>query len=191
VGRSLHPRAIGLICPGFGVFVALTTWVQALLDPAGVSESAAGLMLLAMVLAGVAGSALMPPWLARRGAQVEFVIGSVVVSIVALVVLAVAPGVATGFVVLTVVGALLLTDLPIVLELAERRAGDAAATAGSLVWLAGNAAGLVVALVVQALLHRPAVAFLALAAVLTAGAPLLRALRRRTRPDVAQASPGE
>jgi cyanate permease len=182
---------IGLICPGFGVFVALTTWLQTLLDPAGVSETEAGLMLLALVLAGVVGAALLPPWLARRRWQVGFVILSVAVSVVGLVVLAIAPGVATGFVVLTAVGVLLLTDLPIVLELAERRAGDAAATAGSLVWLAGNAAGLVVALLVQAVLHQPTVAFLVLAAVLVAGAPLLQALRQHTHGDTAQASPGE
>ena len=184
-------KLLGLICAGFGVFVALTTWLQALLDPAGVSDSAAGLMLLAMVLAGVAGAAVFPPWLVRRGWELEFVLVSIVATMAGLVVLAAAPNVATGFVVLVVVGALLLTDLPVVLELAERRAGDAAGTAGALVWLAGNAAGLVAALVVQGLLHRPAAAFVVLAALLALALPLARALRRTSQLRAGQPSPAE
>jgi predicted MFS family arabinose efflux permease len=180
---------LGLICAGFGVFVALTTWLQALLEPAGVSESAAGVMLLVMVLAGVAGAALLPPWLARRGWEIGFITVSVAAGVAGLVVLAAAPGVVSGVLVLLVVGALLLTDLPVVLELAERRAGDAAGTAGALVWLAGNAAGLVAALVVQALLDHPAAAFLVLAALLAAGFPLAHAVRQRS--STGQPSPGE
>ncbi len=181
---------LGMICAGFGVFVALTTWLQALLDPAGVSDSAAGTMLLVMVLAGVAGAAVFPPLLARRGWQLGFVTVSVVVGAVGLLVLALAPGVATGMVVSFVLGALLLTDLPVVLELAERRAGEAAGTAGALVWLAGNAAGLVAALVVQALLDHPGAAFAALAVLLVAALPLIRALRQMHATS-GQASPAE
>ena len=46
---------------GFGVFVALTTWLQALLEPAGISDTTAGWLLAAMVVAGVAGSAYLRP----------------------------------------------------------------------------------------------------------------------------------
>ena len=38
---------------GFGVFVALTTWLQALLEPAGISDTTAGWLLATMVVAGV------------------------------------------------------------------------------------------------------------------------------------------
>jgi predicted MFS family arabinose efflux permease len=169
-------RLTGLICLGFGVFIALTTWLQTLLEPAGVSDTAAGYLLLAMVLAGVAGSAVLPPVIARRGAASGFVLLSVFASCAGLVVLAAAPGVGTGLVVLIVVGLLLLTDLPVVLQLVERRAGPAGGTATALVWLAGNGAGLVAALAVQALVHSPAAAFTLLAAVLLLGVPLLRSL---------------
>jgi predicted MFS family arabinose efflux permease len=172
---------LGLVCVGFGVFIALTTWLQTLLDPAGVSESRAGVLLLVMVLAGVAGSALLPPALARRGWEFGFILASVVVSGAGLLVLAVLPGFAVGLAVLVVVGGLLLTDLPIVLELAERRAGAAGGTASALVWLAGNGAGLITALVVQALAHHPAAAFTVLAAVNAIGLPLSFALRRAAR----------
>jgi hypothetical protein len=68
----------------------------------------------------------------------------------------------------------------VILELAERRAGRAGGTASALIWLAGNAAGLVAALVVQALVHHPGAAFAVLAVMLAAGLPLLLALRQRS-----------
>lgn len=172
---------IGLVCVGFGVFVALTTWLQALLDPAGVSSTDAGVLLLIMVVAGVLGSALLPPFIARAGRQLSFLVMSIIGAIVGCLVLASVPGMIAGVPVLFVLGALLLTDLPVVLELAERRAGAAGGTATALIWMAGNAAGLAAALIVQALVHRPAAAFVVLALLLLPGLPLARALARHTR----------
>ena len=60
------------------------------------------------------------------------------------------------------------------LEIAERRAGDAGATTAALLWLAGNAGGLIVALIVQALLKEPAAAFAVMAAVMVLALPLTR-----------------
>ena len=57
----------GLVFLGFGIFVALATWLQTLLQPAGVSEAAAGALLAGMVIAGVIGCAVLPPLVARRG----------------------------------------------------------------------------------------------------------------------------
>jgi hypothetical protein len=72
-------------------------------------------------------------------------------------------------------GFVLLPALPIILTAAERLSGEAlAATAGAIVWLAGNLGGLVVALVVQALVHHPTAAFLAMAAVSLPALPLAR-----------------
>src|SRR5215470_4093556 len=59
----------GFVLAGFGVFVAMSTWLQTILKPAGVSASDAGALLAEMVLAGVAGSALIPPLVARRSAE--------------------------------------------------------------------------------------------------------------------------
>lgn len=167
-------RLTGLVCVGFGVFVALTTWLQALLEPADVSENAAGYLLLAMVVAGVAGCSVLPPLLARRQWEARFVLASIVVGASGLVVLAALPGLGTGLAVVVALGILLLTDLPIVLELAERRAGAAGGTASALVWLAGNAAGLIAALLVQLLIRHPGAAFVLLAVMLSLGLPLLR-----------------
>jgi predicted MFS family arabinose efflux permease len=176
---------VALVCAGFGVFIALTTWLQTLLDPAGVSSDAAGVLLLIMVIAGVLGSALLPPPIAARGRQLQFVRASIVAGVSGLVVLAIAPGVGSGVVVLAVLGVFLLTDLPLILEMVERRAPNAGGTASGLVWLAGNAAGLVAALIVQAELHHPALAFATLAVLLAAGGPLVAALSARLRRESA------
>jgi predicted MFS family arabinose efflux permease len=167
----------GLVLAGFGVFVALSTWLQALLKPAGVSASAAGVLLVEMVLAGVAGSALLPPLVARHRAEARLLTLVVVVTAAGCLILAVAPGILTGAIVMFFVGALLLTALPVVLEIAERRAGDAGATATALLWLAGNAGGLAVALVVQGLENQPIAAFAVMAATITLALPLTQRWR--------------
>ena len=45
----------GLVFVGFGIFVALATWLQALLHPSGISEGEAGALLVGMVVAGTIG----------------------------------------------------------------------------------------------------------------------------------------
>jgi hypothetical protein len=74
-------------------------------------------------------------------------------------------------------GLFLLPALPVILTSTERLAGSAAGTAGAIVWMAGNLGGLVVALLVQALVHHPLVAFLAMGAVSLLGLPLAARLK--------------
>jgi predicted MFS family arabinose efflux permease len=163
----------GLVFVGFGVFIALATWLQALLNHYGVSASSAGAVLVAMVLLGAVGSAaLAPPVLARR-AERRLIGASIVVGIGGSVLLALIHVFALDAVVLAIMGMLLLTDLPVILELSERRAADDGGTVAALMWLAGNAGGLVVALLVQALVHHPVPAFLLLAVCGCAAIPLL------------------
>lgn len=167
-------QLFALVAAGFGVFIALTTWLQALLEPAGVSESAAGALLLVMVLAGVAGSAVLPPRLAAHGWQFRLIGLSILVTAAGCVVLAVSPGLWSAAVVVTLIGVLLLSDLPVILELVAERAGHAAGTATALVWLCGNAGGLIVAAAVQGLVHHPTGGFLLLAALVLPVLPLAR-----------------
>jgi hypothetical protein len=100
--------------------------------------------------------------------------------------LAVHPGLVTGFLALAPVGAALLPALPIVLELTERADRRFAATAAALIWTAGNAGGLVIALVAQFLLDRPAVVFLLLATVILVAVPLARRIGRAPLPAAAE-----
>ena len=162
----------GLVFIGFGIFVALATWLQTLLHPEGISETTAGGLLVGMMIAGILGCAALPALVARRGAQRAFMRGAVVASCLGCVVLGVAPWLGVRAAAIAVMGLFLLPALPIVLAAAERLAGPAAGTAGAIVWMAGNLGGLVVALIVQILVHEPLAAFLAMGAVSLLGLPL-------------------
>ncbi len=167
----------GLVFVGFGIFVALATWLQTLLQPAGVSETAAGALLVGMVVAGVAGCAVLPPLVARRGIERNFMRAAVIVGCIGCVALGVIPSLAGRAVAIVAMGAMLLPALPVILTSTERLAGSAAGTAGAIVWMAGNLGGLVVALLVQILVHHPLAAFIAMAAVSLLGLPLAARLK--------------
>jgi len=182
----------GLVFVGFGIFVALATWLQALLHPSGVSEQSAGALLVGMIIAGMIGCAVLPPLLARRDAERSFMRLAVMISAIGCVALGMIPLLGVRAAVIALMGFVLLPALPVVLTVAERLAGSAAGTAGAIVWMAGNLGGLVVALVVQVLVHDPLAAFLAMAVVSLTGLPLaarfpsLGQTRRQDRAPVEQ-----
>jgi predicted MFS family arabinose efflux permease len=167
----------GLVFLGFGIFVALATWLQTLLHPSGVSETASGALLVGMVLAGVIGCAVLPPIIARRHGERSFMRTVVFVACGGCVVLGVAPWLGVRALALVAMGLVLLPALPVILTAAEQLAGAAAGTAGAIVWMAGNLGGLVVALIVQILVHHPLAAFLAMGGVSLFGLPLAARLR--------------
>jgi fucose permease len=162
----------GLVFVGFGVFVALATWLQTLLHPSGVSEQSAGVLLVGMVVAGIVGCAVLPPLLARRQAERAFMLCAVLTSALGCAALGAASMLGVRAAVIAAMGFVMLPALPVVLTAAERLAGSAAGTAGAIVWMAGNLGGLVVALIVQVLVHEPLAAFLSMAAVSLLGVPL-------------------
>ncbi|TCC27831.1 MFS transporter [Kribbella speibonae] len=176
-GDPLIRRLCVLAIFPFGVFVAMSTFAQALLEPAGVSGGTASTILLLQVIAGVAGSATIPILVVRRRAESGLLVISLTVTAAACVLLALAPGTVVGFIAITVIGLLLLPALPIVLELVERRTGEAEGTAAGLIWMAGNLGGLVVAVVVGLLVDHPLAAFLVMAAIALIAVPGARALR--------------
>jgi predicted MFS family arabinose efflux permease len=159
---------------GFGVFVALITWLQALLEPRGVSESAAGAVITVAVAVGALGSTAVSAWLEGRPVEVALLRTALVGAVVGCCLLAAAPGLvlAAAGTVLAVLA--MLTALPWLLALCERRAAGAVASATALLWLAGNLGGLAVAVAVGGLVDRPTVAFLLLAAVALVGLPMVR-----------------
>jgi predicted MFS family arabinose efflux permease len=162
----------GLVFLGFGIFVALATWLQTLLHPSHVSEKAAGALLVGMVIAGILGCAVLPPLVARRRAERGFMRSVVLVAFLGCVVLGAAPWLGVRALALVAMGVVLLPALPVILTAAEQLAGAAAGTAGAIVWMAGNLGGLAVALLVQILVHHPLAAFLAMGAVSLLGLPL-------------------
>jgi predicted MFS family arabinose efflux permease len=162
----------GLSFVGFGVFVAIATWLQTLLHPSGISEQSAGVLLVGMVVVGIAGCAVLPPLIARRGAERAFMRAAVLTIALGCAALGAFSmlGVRAG--VIAVMGLVMLPALPVILTAAERLAGPAVGTAGAIIWMAGNLGGLVVALIVQVLVDEPLAAFLAMAAVSLLGLPL-------------------
>ncbi|MDE3065584.1 MAG: MFS transporter [Acidobacteriota bacterium] len=175
--RPLIRLLCAFIALPFGVFIALTTWTQDLLKPAGVSSDTAGTILIAMVLAGDAGAATLPVWAARRRREVDVATLAAWAMAVACLVLALVPSALSALVALVVVGFLALAVLPIVLELTERAAPDSESTASGLIWLAGNLGGLVVASVTGLLSGVPHLAFGFLALATVSALPTLRRLR--------------
>jgi predicted MFS family arabinose efflux permease len=166
----------GLVFVGFGVFVALATWLQTLLQPSGVSETAAGALLVGMVVAGVIGCAVLAPPVVARGAERGFMRCVVIVSALGCLALGVMPWLGARAAVIVVMGLFMLPALPVILTATERLAGRSAGTAGAIVWMAGNLGGLVVALIVQVLVHHPLGAFTAMAGVSLLGLPLVAQL---------------
>jgi predicted MFS family arabinose efflux permease len=150
---------------GFGLFIALTTWLQTLLKPAGISASTAGWVLVGAVVAGVLGSVILPPAVIRARQDHLLFRAAGLTTCGACVLFAVwkwLPAVAAGA---ACIGFFMLAALPVILEIAERRAGSAGTSATALIWLSGNAGGIVIALLVQAVVHQPLIAFLLMAVI--------------------------
>ncbi len=163
--EPLIRRLAGVAFIGFGFFVALTTWLQALLKPAHIAASTAGWVLVTTVLTGVVGSAVLPPPIIRARAGVRLFRIAGATTCAACILFAVWKSVAAIGIAAGITGFLLLACLPVILELAERRAGSAGTSATALIWLAGNAGGIVIAIVIQVVVHHPLVAFLVMAAI--------------------------
>ncbi|WP_405064498.1 MFS transporter [Kribbella sp. NBC_01505] len=166
----------------FGVFVALSTFAQPLLEPAGVTSTTASVILLLNVIAGVIGSALIPIWAARHHAESPYLVTALSVTALCCALLAFLPNTPVALITITLIGLLLLPALPIVLELVERRSGDSEGTAAGLIWLSGNAGGLLAATAVGLLVNHPRYAFLLLAALPLIALPGAHTLRHRLTP---------
>jgi predicted MFS family arabinose efflux permease len=175
----------GLVFVGFGVFIALTTWLEPLLKPAGVSTATAGTLLAVLVLAGIVGSAVLPAPVVHRGLERPTLTATLLITALGCAALAIAPGTGVATVVVIMVGFPLLAALPIVLDATERVVGAAGGSTGAaFIYLLGNAGGLVIAVAVEQLLDRPGWAFVLLTAVVMVGFASVPGLPKRTTTDL-------
>lgn len=148
---------------GFGVFGALMTVLQPLLEPRGVSRDQADLLIDGLVLAGLLVAAVVPAWAARTGNERGLLLGGLVAASAATGLAAFdLPLVVLGLA-LAVAGGLLVPALPVLLEISERLEPELTGTASAVVWLAGNLGVALMTVVAQLLLDVPAAAFAALA----------------------------
>jgi MFS family permease len=145
-----------LIFLGFGIFVALSNFLQPILAFFDISDVESGDLLALMTLAGIIGAALLPPVIAARDRRRGLILFSLVVCGVALAALANQHGAVWLAVWLFVTGFFLLANLPIVLDWAELHVapGRQGAAVGFLM-MAGNAGGLVLVVIIQMLMGNP------------------------------------
>ncbi|GAA3021191.1 MFS transporter [Actinokineospora globicatena] len=158
------PVLATIVFLGMGIFVALATWLEPLLAPAGITADTSGLLLLVMLVAGVAGCVLVPPFAARKALEPKALQLTGVVTALACLLLGFLP-MATGVAASVPLGFLLLSALPVALAMVERDDPGKAGPITSLIWMTGNAGGVVVSLAVGFLLDTPGLAFTLLAAL--------------------------
>jgi predicted MFS family arabinose efflux permease len=145
----------GLLFIGIGVFNVVATWLDAILTHFG-HGGASGYLIALMTVGGIAGAAVLPGLVARRGQRRAMLQVAVVVTALAFAVIAVAHSPLAGGVVLFVAGFFLLAGLPVVLDWSELHAGpERAASAAGFLLLAGNLGGVVLVLIVQAVIGNP------------------------------------
>jgi predicted MFS family arabinose efflux permease len=174
---ALIRRLAWLAFVGVGVFVSISTWLQPILHNDRISSTAAGAMLAALLAAGIAGCAVLPPIVARRQAERRYLTMAVIWIAACCGGLAlVHPVIAADLVLIAALGFVLLAALPVMLALVERRMAASGGVATGIILLIGNAGGLLVAVTVGALVDLPAVAFAVLAAVILLGLPAARQL---------------
>jgi predicted MFS family arabinose efflux permease len=162
----------GLSFLGMGVFNGVTTWLEAMLAPQGITAAGAGLVGGAMILGGIVGSVVLPAWSDRVGRRRPFLVLCAAVALATLYPL----GTSRSLVLLLALGALhgffLLPALALLIETSAQLAGaEAAGASSSLLLLAGNAGGVLVVLAVPLVrggatdFHRPTILLTALLAV--------------------------
>jgi predicted MFS family arabinose efflux permease len=172
----------GLLFVGIGVFNAVATWLESILDHFG-RGGASGYLIAIMTVAGIAGAAVLPEVVAKRDRRRAMLITAVAVTFVAYLVIAALPNVVVVGVVLFVEGFVLLAGLPVVLDWSELHAGpDRAGAAAGFLLLAGNLGGVVLVLIVQVLLGNPYLALAALSVVALPGIWLASRLPARALP---------
>jgi predicted MFS family arabinose efflux permease len=142
----------GLLFVGMGVFNAVATWLESILDDFG-RGGAAGYLIAIMTVGGILGAAVLPEAVAKRDRRRAMLLVAIGVTVVAFQAIAALHDAAFIGGVLFVEGFVLLASLPVVLDWSELHAGpERAGAAVGFLLLAGNLGGVVLVLLIQGLL---------------------------------------
>jgi MFS family permease len=161
-----------LVFLGMGMYNALATWLQPILDHFGEGD-AAGSLIAALTSAGVLGAAVLPTAAARAGRRRLVLVIALVVTAAALVALALVHNALWAGAWLFVAGFVLLAALPIVLDWSDVHAGaERQGGAVGFLLMAGNLGGLILVLAIQPVLGNPYLALGALAMITLLGLPV-------------------
>jgi len=172
-------KLAGMLFIGFGAYNALATWLDAIMNDFGHSGVAGGTIAV-MTVAGVAGAAVIPGFVAARELRRALGIVTTLMLAAALLVIAVVHPPALVGALLTAVGFTLLGTLPVVLDWSEIHVGpERAGTATGVLLMAGNLGGVIVVLSVQAAIGHPVAALTVLALWAVPGFLVALSLPRR------------
>lgn len=153
----------GLLFVGMGIYNAVATWLETILNHFH-EGSAAGNLVALMTFAGILGDGLLPPAIASRNRRRAMLSAATGLSAVCFLAIAATHGVAWIGIWLFVEGFVLMTSLPVTLDWSELHAGpERQGGAVGFLMLAGNLGGVVLALTTQAFMSRPDLALVALA----------------------------
>ncbi len=171
-----------LVFIGMGVYNALATWLQPILEPFGLGDSA-GLLIAVLTFAGIAGAAVLPTAVARADRRRTMLIAALIVSAVAFTAIALVHNAIWMGAWLFAAGFVLLAALPVVLDWSDVHApAERQGAAVGFLLMCGNLGGLVVVLAVQAVIGNPYLALGAIAVITLLGLPAALRLPARTRP---------
>lgn len=179
----------GLLFAGMGVFNAVATWLQAILQHFG-EGGAAGYLIAIMTVAGILGAAVLPEAVAKRDRRRTLLLTAVAVTAAAFAAIAAWPR--AGFVAgaLFVAGFFLLAGLPVVLDWSQLHTGpERAGAAAGFLLLTGNLGGVILVLIVQGVIGSPYLSLAVLVVAALAGAALAVRMPARTLPG--EVTPGQ
>jgi len=138
--RVIRMRDLSLLSAAFfigvGLFTALATWLEKVLEPFGTSIADAGIVGGLFIIGGIIGSIVVPMFSDRTGRRKPFLIGDLLISSAALLVFATGGGLSFLSVGAFILGFFLMSALPIGLQVSAELAGSSmAGTAASVLWL--------------------------------------------------------
>ena len=172
----------GLLFIGIGIYNAIATYLQPILEPFG-EGGAAGNLIAVLTFAGIAGAAILPAAVAARDRRRTMLLGAVVLAAIMFVAVAAVHNVIWAAAWLFAGGFVLLASLPVVLDWAEIHTGpERQGAAVGFLLMAGNLGGLVLILLTQSALSNAYLALGLLAAVCLGGIPIALQLPARTAP---------
>jgi predicted MFS family arabinose efflux permease len=169
-------KLAAMLFVGVGLFNALATWLDPILEDLGMPGSG-GTLIAITTIAGLVGTAVLPDLASRRDKRRTVLLVTTVLAVVAFPLVSVLPTVWLVGAALAVVGFFLLAGLPIALDWSELAAGpERAATATGFLLLAGNLGGAILVLVVQVVVGNPYLALGAFALLAVPGVLVARKL---------------
>lgn len=181
-------RLAALVFLGMGIYNAVATWLEAILDHFGRGSSAGDLIAI-MTFGGVLGAAVLPPLVAARDRRRPMLMAALAATAVAYALLALRQDLVWAAAVLFLDGFLLMACLPVVLDWSDvHTEGRHQGQATGFLLLAGNLGGVVLAGLVQPLIGSPYAALATIAIAGLIGLPVAFGLPAMLRPSMAAAA---